>query len=65
MAVKPIHDLAFMITICVVWIGPAVLTARLAARKGFSFGLYLVAALVSWPIALIVALVVRDRRTAV
>jgi hypothetical protein len=48
------------------WIVPAVLTARLAARKGRSFGVFLIAALViPWPITLIVVLVMppRNKRT--
>ena len=44
------------------WLVPAILVARLAARKGRSFAIYLVASLlIGWFIPLIAALVVRPR----
>ena len=44
---------------------PAFLTARLAARKGRPFWLYLVASLlIGWPIPLLAAIVVRKPRAA-
>jgi hypothetical protein len=66
----PIHDAAFVvgfIVVCALWVIPAVLTARLAERKGRNFALFLIAGLViGWPIPLVVALVMptRDGRTA-
>jgi hypothetical protein len=44
---------------------PAFLTARLAARKGRPFWLYLVASLlIGWPIPLLAAIIVRKPREA-
>jgi hypothetical protein len=62
----PIHDAAFLVVFLGFWIVPAVLTARLAARRGRSFGVFLIIALlVGWPIILIVTLIMpaRDKRT--
>jgi hypothetical protein len=42
---NPIH-VVFLIAVLALWIIPAVLTARLAERKGRSFAVYLVASLV-------------------
>jgi hypothetical protein len=58
---NPVH-VALLIGLIVFWIGPAILTARLAERKGRSFAVYLVASLrISWVIPLIAALIVTDR----
>ena len=61
----PIHDVAFVlgfIVVCSLWVVPAVLTARLAERKGRSFVVFLVAGLViGWPMPLLVALIMPTR----
>jgi hypothetical protein len=58
---NPIH-LALLFAVIALFIVPAVLTARLAGRKGRSFAVYLVASLlIGWPIPLLVALVVPNR----
>lgn len=50
-----IHDGALLLTLAVLWIIPAVLVARMAERRGYSFSLFLIAALViPWPAILIV-----------
>jgi hypothetical protein len=60
---NPIH-VALLIALLAFWIVPAVLVARLADRKGRSFGVYLVVSLIiGWLIPLIAALVVPDRRS--
>ena len=46
----------------VIWIAIAFWPARVAARKGHSFILYFLLSLVFFPLALIMAYVVRDRR---
>ena len=48
----------------IVWIAIAFWPARVAARKGHSFFLFFLFSLVFFPAALIVAYLVRDRRTA-
>ena len=48
----------------VVWVAIAFWPARVAGRKGHSFILYFLFSLVFFPAALIVAYVVRDRRTS-
>jgi hypothetical protein len=59
-----IHDLFFLVALFLFWIGPSVLAGRVAARKGRSFGVWFAAALLlSWPIVLVVALVVPARRS--
>jgi hypothetical protein len=61
---NPIH-LAALLAILLLWLLPTVLTARLAARKGRSFAVYLIASLlIGWPIPLIAALIVRPRNAA-
>ena len=62
---NPIH-VTLLIALIAVWIVPSVLVARLAERKGRSFGIYLVAALlIGWLIPLIAALILPTRsRTA-
>jgi ABC-type transporter Mla maintaining outer membrane lipid asymmetry permease subunit MlaE len=58
---NPIH-VVLLIALIAFWIVPALLTARLAERKGRSFAVYLVASLViGWLIPLIAALVVAAR----
>lgn len=59
---NPIH-LVVLLAILLLWILPTILTARLAARKGRSFAVYLIASLlIGWPIPLIAALIVRPRQ---
>ena len=47
-----------------VWIAIAFWPARVAARKGHSFFLYFLFSLVFFPLALLVAYMVDDRRVA-
>ena len=49
----------------IVWIAIAFWPARVAGRKGHSFVGYFVLSLVFFPLALIMAYVVQDRRGAV
>jgi len=49
----------------VIWIAIAFWPARVAARKGHSFFLYFLFSLVFFPLALLVAYMVSDRRVAV
>jgi hypothetical protein len=59
---NPIH-VVLLIALLAFWVVPAVLTARLAERKGRSFAVYLVVSLIiGWLIPLIAALIVPDRR---
>jgi hypothetical protein len=61
---NPIHVVA-LLALLALWIGPAVLTARVAERKGRSFAVYLVVSLIiGWPIPLIAALIVPARHGA-
>ena len=46
----------------IIWIAIAFWPARVAARKGHSFILYFLLSLVFFPLSLIMAYVVRDRR---
>ena len=48
----------------IVWVAIAFWPARVAGRKGHSFFLYFVFSLVFFPAALIVAYLVKDRRSA-
>jgi hypothetical protein len=58
---NPIHVM-LLVALVAFWVVPAVLVARLAGRKGRSFGVYLVTSLlIGWWFPLIAALVVRDR----
>ena len=58
---NPIH-VVLLIALLILWIGPSVLVARLADRKGRSFAVYLIASLIiGWLIPLIAALVVPER----
>jgi hypothetical protein len=60
---NPIH-VVLLIALLILWIGPSVLVARLADRKGRSFAVYLIASLIiGWLIPLIAALVVPERRS--
>jgi hypothetical protein len=58
---NPIH-LVLLLALIAFFIVPAVLTAQLAARKGRSFAIYLVASLlIGWPVPLLVAVVMPSR----
>ena len=58
---NPIHVLSLVVLVAL-WIVPSILVARLAERKGRSFGVYLVASLlIGWLFPLIAALVIRPR----
>ena len=46
----------------IIWVAIAFWPARVAARKGHSFILYFLLSLVFFPLSLILAYVVRDRR---
>jgi hypothetical protein len=48
--------------VLVIWIAIALWPARVAGRKGHSFISYFILSLVFFPLALIIAYVVRDRR---
>jgi hypothetical protein len=62
----PIHDAFFALALIVFWILPAILTARLAHRKGRSFAIFLIVSLViGWPIPLLVALIMPTRASRV
>ena len=50
------------ILLFIIWIAIAFWPARVAARKGHSFFLFFVFSLFFFPLALILAYVVRDRR---
>jgi len=52
------------ILLAVLWIAIAFWPARVAARKGHSFFLYFLFSLVFFPLALLVAYMVDDRRVA-
>ena len=52
------------IVFLVIWVAIAFWPARVAARKGHSFFLYFLFSLVFFPLALLVAYMVSDRRTA-
>lgn len=57
-----IHDIALLGTLAVLWVIPAALVARVAERRGHSFSLFLVAALVvPWPAILVAALALPRR----
>jgi hypothetical protein len=53
------------IILAIIWIALAFWPARLANRKGHSFIGYFIFSLICWPLALIVAFLVRDRRSVV
>ena len=52
------------ILLAVLWIAIAFWPARVAARKGHSFLLYFLFSLIFFPLALLVAYMVDDRRVA-
>jgi hypothetical protein len=54
---------AFWIVAVVIWIAIAFWPARVAGRKGHSFLGYFIFSLIFFPAALIVAYMVKDRRT--
>jgi hypothetical protein len=54
----------WFIIAAVIWIAIAFWPARVAARKGHSFILYFIFSLVFFPLALLVAYMVQDRRVA-
>jgi hypothetical protein len=59
---NPLHIAILLIVIVVFWLGPAVLVARLAARRGRSFAGYLVGGLVfGWVFSAIAAVVISSR----
>ena len=55
----------FGVLAVIIWIALAFWPARVAGRKGHSFFGYFVLSLVFFPLALIMAYVVRDRRVIV
>ena len=58
---NPIH-VVLLLALIAFFIVPAVLTAQFAARKGRSFGVYLIASLlIGWPVPLLVAFVMPNR----
>jgi hypothetical protein len=50
------------ILLFLIWIAIAFWPARVARRKGHSFFLYFIFSLICFPLALLVAYLVRDRR---
>jgi hypothetical protein len=58
---NPMH-LVLLVALIAFFVGPAVLTAQFAARKGRSFAVYLVASLlIGWPVPLLVAILTPGR----
>jgi hypothetical protein len=56
---NPLHIAVLLIVLPVFWLGPAYLLARLAARRGRSFGGYLAGGLIlGWPFSLVAAVVI-------
>jgi hypothetical protein len=61
-AAGAIHLFFFLLVVTVLWLGPSFLVASFAQRKGRSFALFLIASLlISWLLALLVALVLPAR----
>jgi hypothetical protein len=59
---NPTH-VAVLLVVLALWIGPAILAARIADRKKRSFAVYLIASLlIGWPIPLLAALAVPRRQ---
>jgi hypothetical protein len=57
-----IHDIALLATLAIIWVIPALLIARLAHRRGYSFGVFVIIALViPWPITLLAVLAMPGR----
>lgn len=50
------------IIVAIIWIALAFWPARVANRKGHSFVGFFIFSLICWPLALIVAFLVKDRR---
>jgi hypothetical protein len=50
------------IIVAIIWIALAFWPARVAGRKGHSFIGFFILSLICWPIALLIAFLVRDRR---
>jgi hypothetical protein len=58
---NPVH-VVLLLALIAFFIGPGVLTAQFAARRGRSFAVYLIASLlIGWPIPLIAALILPRR----
>jgi hypothetical protein len=63
-AADVVHGVLLVLVLAALWLLPSWLVAAYARRKGYSFALFLLLGLiVSWVLALLVALVLRDRRT--
>jgi threonine/homoserine/homoserine lactone efflux protein len=59
---NPLHIVTLLIVFVIFWIGPAVLVARLAARRGRCFACYLVAGLIfGWIFSAILAVFILIR----
>jgi hypothetical protein len=58
-------SLILIVLVAIIWIALAFWPARVAARKGHSFLGFFIFSLFLWPLALIVAYVVRDRSVVV
>ena len=57
-----IHNVAFLATIAIIWVIPAIVVARLADRRGYSFGVFLIVALViPWPVTFLIVLAMPRR----
>jgi hypothetical protein len=63
MTVIAVSTIGWILWVCI-WIALAFWPARVAGRKGHSFFLYFILSLVFFPLALIMAYVVSDRRLA-
>jgi hypothetical protein len=50
------------IILAIIWLALAFWPARVAGRKGHSFIGFFILSLICWPLALVVAFLVRDRR---
>jgi hypothetical protein len=61
---NPIH-VAGLLGLIAFWIGPAILGARIADRKGRNLSVYLIAGLIIGPLVLLVALILPRRRQPV
>lgn len=57
-----LHDTVLLVMLATIWLIPAGLSALVAHRRGHSFALFLIAALVVlWPIPLLAALTLPER----
>ncbi len=52
------------VVLAIIWVALAFWPARVAGRKGHSFIGFFVLSLFFWPLSLVLAYLVRDRRTA-